>query len=160
MWTNAAIPATESAADSRAIEVKVKFRSDIDGVISAIRFYKGSQNTGTHTVSLWSATGELLARAVSTVETASGWQQVDFPAVNISANTTYIASYHTTAGYYSFNPEYFSQYNKPALHALGDEASGGNGVWQTSATPALPTQVYLAGNFWVDVVFGAVVAPQ
>ena len=38
MWTNTTIPATESTADNRAIDVGVKFKSDVDGVISAIRF--------------------------------------------------------------------------------------------------------------------------
>ena len=38
--------------------------------------------------------GQLLASAPFTNETASGWQQVNFPApVNIAANTTYVASY-------------------------------------------------------------------
>ena len=135
----------------------VKFKSDVDGSISGIRFYKGSQNTGTHTVSLWRTNGTLLARAVSTGETASGWQQVNFGPVNITANTAYVASYHTTSGRYSFNGQYFaSQYDNAPLHALADAPSGGNGVWQTNSTPIFPAQNYLAGNFWVDVVFSGV----
>ena len=155
IWSNAISPSTTSEADPRAIEVGVKFKSDVAGGISGIRFYKGPLNTGTHTVSLWTAGGALLARSVSVSETASGWQQVNFASpVNISANTTYIASYHTTSGYYSSNEQYFTaQYDNPPLHALADAASGGNGVWQTSSTPTFPTQNYRAGNFWVDVVF-------
>src|SRR5262249_7468443 len=57
LWGNDTAPATKSDPDSRAIEVGVKFKSDIDGVISAIRFYKGPLNTGSHTVSLWSGSG-------------------------------------------------------------------------------------------------------
>ena len=139
MWTNGTTPATQSDADTRAIEVGVKFKSDVAGLISAIRFFKGSLNTGTHTVSLWTAAGALLARSVSSGETASGWQQVDFPAVNITANTTYIASYHTTSGHYSFNGNYFgSQFNNGPLHGLADGTSGGNGLWQTSAHAGIP----------------------
>ena len=135
----------------------MKFKSDMPGVVSAIRFYKGSQNTGTHIVSLWTVDGALLGRNVSSGETALGWQQVYLSTpVNIFADTTYIASYHTTSGHYSFNSGYFnSQYYKLPLHALADSTSGGNGLWQTSATPIFPTQNYLAGNFWVDVVLAA-----
>ena len=140
--------------DPRAIELGVKFKSDVDGAISGIRFYKGPSNTGTHTVSLWTTTGTLLARSISVSESASGWQQVNFASpVSISANTTYIASYHTTTGLYSVNEPYFtSQYNNAPLHALADAASGGNGLWKATTSPAFPTENYNASNFWVDVV--------
>ena len=157
LWTNTTTPATPSAADARAIEVGVKFKSDVDGFITAIRFYKGTQNTGTHTVSLWSAAGVLLGRSVSSGETASGWQQVTLtPAVSINANATYVASYFTTSGFYSFNPNYFGvQFNNGPLRGLADGTSGGNGLYQVNGSPIFPTQNYLAGNFWVDVVLGA-----
>src|SRR5207253_9563053 len=61
----------------------------VSGAISAIRFYKSAQNTGPHTVNLWSASGVLLATATSVNETASGWQTVQLSApVVIQANTT------------------------------------------------------------------------
>ncbi|WP_037973160.1 DUF4082 domain-containing protein, partial [Streptosporangium amethystogenes] len=94
-----------------------------------IRFYKGPQNTGTHVGSLWTSSGQLLASATFTNETASGWQQVNFPTpVNIAANTTYIASYHTTSGFYSVTRPYFTtQYTNSPLLALANGAEGGNG---------------------------------
>jgi hypothetical protein len=144
-------------ADPRPIETGVKFKSDVDGGISGVRFYKGPQNMGTHTVSLWTTGGTLLARTVSTVETASGWQQANFASpVNITANTTSVASYHTTSGYYSFDDSYFlSQYDNAPLNVLRNATSGGNGLWVNSLTPTFPTQNYRAFNFWVDVVFTA-----
>ena len=78
LWNNSAAPTTANSQDARAIEVGVKFKSDIGGAITAIRFYKGSQNTGTHNVSLWDSAGVLLGRALSSGETASGWQTVNF----------------------------------------------------------------------------------
>ncbi len=62
----------------RRLEVGVKFQSAINGYITGIRFYKSSANTGTHIGNLWTATGQLLASATFTNETASGWQQVNF----------------------------------------------------------------------------------
>src|SRR5262249_52373751 len=84
-----------------------------------------------------------------------GWQQVNFATpVNITANTTYVASYHTTTGYYAFDGNYFTnQFSNPPLRGLSDGSSGGNGVFAVNATPIFPTQNFMAGNFWVDVVF-------
>ena len=51
---------------------------------------------------LWDASGNLLATATFTGETASGWQEVDFTnPVAITANTTYVASYFAPAGGYA-----------------------------------------------------------
>ena len=49
---------------------------------------------------LWSATGTKLASATFTNTSASGWQTVALATpVTISANTTYVVSYHTTGAY-------------------------------------------------------------
>ena len=45
-----------------------------DGTVTAIRFYKGAGNGGTHTGSLWSSPGTRLATVTFTGETATGWQ--------------------------------------------------------------------------------------
>src|SRR5262249_43225966 len=78
IFAPSAIPAVGSVNCSVPIEVGVKFRADVPGVISGLRFYKGPANTGTHIGNLWSANGELLATATFTGESASGWQQVNF----------------------------------------------------------------------------------
>jgi hypothetical protein len=39
------------------VEVGVKFRSDVAGTVTGVRFYKGATDNTTHTGSLWSATG-------------------------------------------------------------------------------------------------------
>src|SRR5207244_9020309 len=119
------------------------------------RFYKGVTNTGTHTGSLWSNTGTLLATATFAGESASGWQQVTFSTpVTITANTTYVASYHTKTGNYSVDGAYFASagVDNPPLHALATGVDGANGVYFYGAS-AFPTQTYNASNYWVDVVF-------
>jgi hypothetical protein len=107
---------------------------------------------------LWSNTGQKLAQAAFSNETASGWQQVNFATpVAITANTVYVASYHTPVGHYSVNENYFA--NKgvdiPPLHALQDGVSGSNGVHVYSSTPAFPTASFASSNYWVDIVFAA-----
>ncbi|MFC7649850.1 DUF4082 domain-containing protein [Streptosporangium lutulentum] len=155
LWNETATPAVPSQPDTQGVSVGVKFRTTTNGAVSGIRFYKGPQNTGVHTASLWASNGQLLASAPFTNETASGWQQVNFPApVAITANTTYIASYHTTSGRYSVTRPYFtSQYANGDLVALADGASGGNGVYTYNANNIFPMSSYQATNYWVDPIF-------
>jgi len=133
----------------------VKFRSDVDGAILGVRFYKSAANTGTHVGNLWTSTGANLAHVAFTGETASGWQQMNFATpVSITANTLYVASYYCPAGHYSADQNYFgtARDNAP-LHAPADGASGGNGLFVYGAASGFPNQTYLASNYWVDVVF-------
>src|SRR5207245_11605517 len=106
--------------ETNAVEVGVKFTSDVPGFITGLRFYKSTANIGTHTGTLWSSTGALLKTATFTSESGSGWQQVRFGLpVAILANTTYVASYHTAFGHYSKDQDYFATLgvNSPPLHA-------------------------------------------
>ena len=102
IWPTTAVPASVDGGADSSVELGVKFRSDVAGTITGIRFYKASANTGTHVGNLWSSTGTKLATATFTNETASGWQQVNFATpVAITANTVYVASYHANTGHYS-----------------------------------------------------------
>jgi hypothetical protein len=96
----------------------------------------------------------LLASATFTNETASGWQQVNFAVpVAITANTLYVASYHTDVGMYSVTRPYFTTaYNNAPLRAPATGSVGGNGVYRYGAS-GFPTQTYQSTNYWVDVVF-------
>ena len=155
LWTPSTTPATAAENDNSAVELGVKFRSDVAGYVTAVRFYKGSTNTGTHTGSLWSQTGTRLATVTFTNETPSGWQQANFPSpVLISANTTYVISYYAPNGNYADDEPYFrSSYDKPPLHAPSDQVVGGNGVFQYNVGGGFPTGTFSSGNYWVDLVF-------
>lgn len=158
IWPTNPVPDVENQPDGHAppdVELGVKFRSDVDGVVTGIRFYKGSSNTGTHTGSLWTSGGALLATATFTDETGSGWQQVRFSSpVAISADTTYIASYHTASGFYSISDAFFTTgVDNAPLHALQDGVDGPNGLFRYSLTTAFPNQTFNRTNYWVDVLF-------
>ena len=103
IWASGAMPVQNTVNDGQSIEVGVKFRSSVAGYIKGIRFYHGTNNSGTYTGHLWSAGGSLLASAVFTnVTTTPGWQEVRFSTpVSIAANTTYVASYYSTSGYFA-----------------------------------------------------------
>jgi fibronectin type 3 domain-containing protein len=155
IWSSASVPGIVADPDTNAVEIGVKFRSDSNGVITGIRFYKSTANTGTHVGNLWTSSGQLLASVTFTNETASGWQQANFSTpVPISANTIYVASYHTDAGRYAGDNNYFatSGVDTPPLHALSNSTTGGNGVYRYGPS-GFPNQTYQASNYWVDVVF-------
>jgi hypothetical protein len=156
IWNASATPESPNVSDGIPIEIGVKFRSDVDGYITGLRFYKGNLNTGTHTGHLWAADGTLLAEAVFTGESASGWQEVTLASpVVIQANTTYVASYFSPSGYFAITPDYFlSAVDNLPLHALANGADGPNGVYRYSSS-GFPTQTWTgrAPNYWVDVVF-------
>jgi hypothetical protein len=158
LFTATSAPTVASDPDNVGVNLGVKFTSEQAGVISAIRFYKGSVNTGTHVGALWSSNGALLASATFVNETASGWQQVNFATpVAINANTVYVASYFAPNGHYAADGGFFSAngVDRPPLHA----PSGSNGVYAYSGTTAFPNSTFQSTNYWVDVVFSPGAAP-
>jgi PKD repeat protein len=155
IWPSSAAPTIAADSDTTAVELGVKIKSDVAGYITGIRFYKSATNTGTHVGSLWTRSGQLLARATFSGESASGWQQVSFSMpVAITANTVYVASYHTNAGHYANDDNYFAGtgVDRGPLHALKNGVSGSNGVYAYGANPTFPASSYRATNYWVDVV--------
>ncbi len=162
IWPSTAVPGTADSGPDSAVELGVKFRSDVNGKITGIRFYKAAANTGTHVGNLWSSTGTLLGSITFSSETASGWQQMLLASpVAITSNTVYVASYHCTIGHYSEDDNYFlsNGVNNPPLHALTNGVSGGNGVYAYGTSSAFPSSTYNSANYWVDVVFQAAAAP-
>jgi Domain of unknown function (DUF4082)/Bacterial Ig domain/Fibronectin type III domain/Lysyl oxidase len=148
-------PATVDSGDGHAVELGLKFASEVAGNVTGVRFYKATTNLGTHLGSLWSAGGTLLASATFTGETASGWQQVNFSKpVAIAANTTYIAGYFAPKGHYSDTTSGFASggVSNPPLSALANSVSA-NGVYAYSATSSFPASSFKATNYWVDVNF-------
>ncbi len=148
--------------DSGAVELGVKFRSDITGYITGIRFYKTAGNIGTHTGTLWSSAGVNLATATFSGETSSGWQEVLFDTpVAVTANATYVASYHTTSGHYATGASFAAAgVDNTPLHALQDGFDGPNGVYAYGGGGVFPTTTYASSNYLVDVVFETSVGPD
>ena len=59
LWPTTSTPSIVDSGDNASVELGVKFSSTTSGYITGIRFYKSAANTGTHTASLWSASGQL-----------------------------------------------------------------------------------------------------
>ena len=155
IWSNSTVPGTPTTTDTSSVELGVKFRSDVGGYVTGVRFYKGTNNTGTHIGDLWTAQGTRLATVTFTNETASGWQQANFSSpVLILANTTYVISYYAPNGGYADDEPYFmGSIDSPPLHAPADEGAGGNGVFIYASGGGFPVATFNMGNYWVDLVF-------
>jgi hypothetical protein len=149
------VPSTVDAGDPASVELGVKFQSDVAGSILGVRFYKAPGNTATHTGSLWTAGGQRLAQATFSSETASGWQTVTFASpVQITAGTSYIASYFAPNGHYSVTSSQFSTtgVSNAPLRALANPVTP-NGVYAYGPASGFPSNSFNSTNYWVDVVF-------
>jgi len=124
-------------------------QSSTTGQITAIRFWKDSKESSTHTGHIWSSTGTLLASVTFTGETASGWQQQALTTpLAITANTTYVVSVNTGATYYvATNSGLATQILNGNLKSV----VGNNGVYGSSGV--FPTSSYQTSNYFRDVVF-------
>ncbi|MBJ6725746.1 DUF4082 domain-containing protein [Geomesophilobacter sediminis] len=163
IWSADTAPVVADSGPDRAVELGVKFRSDWNGTITGIRFYKGAGNTGTHVGNLWDSSGKLLATATFTNESATGWQQVDFRyPVQIQANVTYVASYHTEVGHYSADLHYFDTERQeiPPLHPLADGMASFGSVYAYGPAGTFPDRSWNSTNYWVDVAFMPMTIPN
>ena len=150
-----AVPAVEVVNDPNAVTLGVKFYSTMAGVVSGVRFYRGANNLNGYRVRLYTAGGLRLGRALVAGDTCAipCWESVNFASpIPIQENTTYIAAYYTSNGYYAADDTGFINgvMNGP-LVVPASGASGGNGVYTYST--GFPNQTYEQSNYWVDVLF-------
>src|SRR5690606_1431722 len=130
------LPSNPSVDDPTSVELGVKFTVDSNGYIAGVSFFKGLGKTGTHPGRLGTESGKLLASALFTNETASGWQEVGFGTpVAVTAGTVYVASYHAPNGNYAADANYFALagVDSGPVNLLQDGVSGGNGVYAYSS---------------------------
>jgi len=147
-------PTLPPADDPSAAELGLRFRVDVDGFLTGVRFHKAAGNTGTHTGSIWSAAGERLATATFGAESATGWQRVDFATpVPVLAEETYTASYTAPAGHYSVAPDAFSArpWRRGPFTVPGGFGAPPSGVY--AGPGQLPTESSRNTDYFVEPVF-------
>ena len=144
-------PALVNQSDGATVnyELGTLLQSNTAGQITAIRFWKDSKETGTHTGHIWSGTGTLLATVTFADETASGWQQQNLTTpLTITANTTYVVSVNTGATYYVATA---SGLASQVVNGNLSSVVGNNGVYGSTGT--FPTNSWQTANYFRDVVF-------
>ncbi|MBB2940424.1 hypothetical protein FB565_000128 [Actinoplanes lutulentus] len=146
-------PVNTTNSDGGAVELGVRFKPEVDGRITGIRFYKGEGNTGTHTGTLWNNVGDKLGTATFADETASGWQTVKFAkAINVTAGSQYVASYFAPNGHYATDAYAFSASDIVASPLVANRSgSTGNGLFKYDG--GFPNGSYGDANYYVDVMF-------
>lgn len=147
MWSDDKKPTVVSDPDGRSVEVGTKFTTASDGMITAVRFYQGPDDTGSDTATLWDSNGHKLATTLIPPG-PSGWREVNFKdAVPVEADRTYVVSYHAPTGHYSNDSETFAGGRKVKsgwLTALGGVFTEGH---------KFPDESGNGKNYYVDVVF-------
>ena len=142
------------ALSDRPIEVGMKIRSSQDGYITALRFYKQPNNTGTHIGHLWTAGGQQLAEAAFENETASGWQEQPLPTpVPDHGGHDLRGLVLLAAGQVRLQPAATSPARSAAARCTAP--ADGNGVYKYGAESAFPNETWNATNYWVDANFSA-----
>jgi hypothetical protein len=154
LFSDDTVPGILQVSDQRMITLGVRFSSAVAGTVSGVRFYKSTGNTGTHTGTLWSATGTALATATFADESSTGWQSVTFDTpVDITPGTDYVASYSSPTGTYSATP---GQYTGAGV--TRGPLTAGNGAGAYTYADAFPGSSS-AANYLVDVIFNRTAAP-
>lgn len=147
-------PKVAAVSDASANELGIRFVALADGFVTGVRFYKGVGNAGTHTGSLWARSGERLAQATFTGETATGWQEVTFAApVPVSAGQSYVASYTAPTGHYALKSWAFSESPHDAGPLLVEGGFGAEAAGVYGAAGSYPSASHQNSNYYVDVAF-------
>ncbi len=133
-----------------SLELGVKVQVSAATPLTAIRFFKDSQETGSHVGRLWSASGTLLGSVTFAGESASGWQQQALASpVTLQPGLTYVVSVNANAFFGDTPAGLQSQVSSGVLSSV----VGANGVFG-SAAGVFPTGSFNSSNYFVDVVVG------
>ncbi len=141
-------PDTPNASDNRSYELGVRLNALVSGQITGLRYYKSSQETGTHTGHVWDANGQLLGTATFNTETASGWQQALLATpLTVQAGNSFTVSVNTN----SYFPTTLNGLAQSTNNGYLSTMVGNNGVFGNIGT--YPTQSYQNSNYFRDVLF-------
>jgi len=143
------VPVDLNRSDNQPWEVGVRFTTAVDGLITAIRFFKSAGETGTRTGKLWTDSAQLGSVAFAN-ETASGWQEQAFSTpIQVRAGTVYTASVNINRFYTATNNGFASAITNGSLTAPVQAGRYGGTV------NARPNAIFANQNYFVDVVFVA-----
>ena len=132
------------------------FESSIPGWVLGVKFFKETNQTGTHIGSLWTIGGSLIGQVTFTNETINGWQTQFFSTpIPILANTLYVISYYSPNGTPAYVPGggvggFNTALTSGPLTAVAN-GTHANGLLATSNT--FPTTSGAGADLMVDVIF-------
>lgn len=148
-------PVVAAVTDTDPVEVGTAFSVSQPGVATAIRFFKGTANTGAHRGTLWGPGGELLAQVAFADETESGWQRAGLTSpVSLVPGERYVVSYLSSSGRYSYTSGYFAS---PRTSGFITAPGGANGLFVYGPAGGYPAASWGSTGYFVDaeIAFGA-----
>jgi hypothetical protein len=123
--------------------------SSINGNVTHLRYYRAAEETGVHTLKLWTTTGALLGSVNVDFgsDLTAGWEVGALPGngVAITANSRYVVTVTTRSSRQSKTDCGFaSPISNDSLTGYGGRWVEGDGIFPTNSSCA---------NFWTDVYF-------
>ncbi len=148
-FPSTATPGVVDVGDGSAVSLGMRFTPTEASQAVGVRFFKSAANTGQHTGSLWSASGQRLATGIFSGESQSGWQTLTFAQpVDLVAGQTYVVSYYAPNGHYSADAGGLAT---GRTNGIVTTLGAPNGVY-TYGGDLFPTSSYASANYWVDPV--------
>jgi hypothetical protein len=130
-------------------ELGTKIKVNSAASLTAIRFYKDAGETGTHTATMWSAGGSVVATATFTGETASGWQEAPLSTpIALTPGSTYTISVGFNTRFVMTANALGSALTSGPLQTVADGANGVIG----DAAGVFPTASWANSSYFVDAV--------
>jgi hypothetical protein len=139
-------------AGSSALELGVSATTVSEIRITAVRFYKFSTSTESHTANIWNSAGTKIGTQVFAAGSASGWQEVQLTnPVTIAAGQAFTVSVFSLN--YHYTNEDFPQMTVGPVSVVA-------GVYRYSNTSAFPASNNgshggIGSNYGVDFVFSS-----
>lgn len=100
LFGNTETPTIPALDDGTPVTLGTRFSSDVEGKLTGLEFYRSIGETGTHTGTLYSTSGEVLATVQFPDSNVSGWQYAAFETpVQIQPNNDYVAAYRSNGTY-------------------------------------------------------------
>jgi hypothetical protein len=160
-------PAVADDINPSPIEVGMKFYVTQSGQVTALRFYRGTITGGTYIGHLWEQTSGSSANLLATqafTPSTSQWNVVTLSTpVTLTPGNTYVVSYYSSDGSYSYTPDYFDLPSDADVgsnpifgyDADNDPGGIGNGVFLNNAPAGggFPTTFFAPTNYYADVLF-------
>ncbi len=140
-------PSNANATMGSGYQAGTRIRTSAAGVVTTIRYYRGNQNSGTHTGYLWGPNNARLAQVTFTGESASGWQTAVLSTpVRLTVGTEYRVTVHSSSGRYAVtNGALSSAVTVGPLSTVANGGTAGSGTSYPTTTNS--------NKYWVDVVF-------
>ncbi|GAA2106767.1 hypothetical protein GCM10009841_26260 [Microlunatus panaciterrae] len=137
--------------DRDSVELGLRFSATANETLTGLRFFRAGGDVQAHQATLWSSTGRVLTTLTFAARSTAGWQYASFASpVAISANETYVASYHVSDGY-AAETGFFTG-DPLSAGGLVTSAAASPGVYAYGDTAKFPTNTYKASNYWIDPV--------